>query len=152
LAAGDLESLCRRVIACAYEDIGLANPQLCARVIDACNAAKEVGMPECRQIFANIVIEMCLSPKSNSAIMAIDAALEDIKNGKTYNIPKHIKDQSYKSASKLGHVGYKYPHDFPNAWVKQQYLPNELKSKQYYKMNDNPVEVKINDYMKKIKA
>jgi putative ATPase len=153
LAAGDIESLCRRLIAMAYEDIGLANPQLCSRVIAACDAAKEVGFPECKQIFASIVIEMCLSPKSNSAYLAIVEALDDIKNGKVYQIPKHIKDQSYKSASKLGRTGYKYPHDYKNAYVKQQYLPNEIKDKQYYKINtNNPIELKMNEYLKKIKS
>ncbi|MDR3329807.1 MAG: replication-associated recombination protein A [Mycoplasmataceae bacterium] len=152
LASGDIESLCRRLIAMAYEDIGLANPQLCSRVIAACDAAKEVGFPECKQIFAAIVIEMCLSPKSNSAYLAIVEALDDIKNGKVYQIPKHIKDQSYKSASKLGRTGYKYPHDYKNAYVKQQYLPNELKDKQYYKVNtNNPIEPKMNEYLKQIK-
>jgi putative ATPase len=152
LAAGDLESLCRRLIAMAYEDIGLANPQLCSRVIAACDAAKEVGFPECKQIFASIVIEMCLSPKSNSAYLAITSALTDIKNGKAYPIPKHIKDQSYKSASKLGRIGYLYPHDFKNAYVKQQYLPKELANKKYYQMNvNNPIEPKMNEYLNKIK-
>ncbi|GHU48073.1 ATPase AAA [Bacilli bacterium] len=153
LAAGDLESLCRRLIAMAYEDIGLANPQLCSRVIAACDAAKEVGMPECKQIFAAIVIEMCLSPKSNSACMAIVEALEDVKNGKVFAIPKHIKDQSYVSASKLGRTGYKYPHDYKNAYVKQQYLPTELKDRHYYKVNvNNPIEPKMNEYLKSIKT
>lgn len=115
LQAGDIESICRRIIACCYEDVGLANPQLCSRVVNAVNAAKEVGMPECRQIFATIVIEICLSQKSNSAYMAIDSAFQDIQNGKAHNIPAHIKDQSYKSASKLGRTGYKYPHDYNNA-------------------------------------
>ncbi|MDR0739362.1 MAG: replication-associated recombination protein A [Mycoplasmataceae bacterium] len=152
LVVGDIESLCRRLIAMAYEDIGLANPQLCSRVIAACNAAKEVGFPECKQIFAAIVIEMCLSPKSNSAYLAIMDALEDVKNGKTYSIPKHIKDQSYNSASKLGRTGYKYPHDFKNAYVKQQYLPNELINKKYYKVNiNNPLESKMNEYLNSIK-
>ncbi|MDR0985360.1 MAG: replication-associated recombination protein A [Mycoplasmataceae bacterium] len=151
LAMGDLESICRRMIAMAYEDIGLANPQLCSRVILACNVAKEVGIPEAKQIFANIVIEMCLSPKSNSGYLAIMEALQDVKKGKAYNIPKHIKDQSYASASKLGRTGYKYPHDYKNVYVKQQYLPNELKDRQYYKPKENPIEKKLNEYLEKIK-
>lgn len=152
LASGDLESLCRRLIAMAYEDIGLANPQLCSRVILACNAAKEVGFPECKQIFASIVIEICLSPKSNSAYLAIVRALEDVKNNKVYPIPKHIKDQSYNSASKLGRTGYLYPHDYHNAYVKQQYLPKELIDKKYYVINkNNPYEQKLNEYLEMIK-
>jgi putative ATPase len=156
LASGDLESLCRRLIAMAYEDIGLANPQLCSRVILACNAAKEVGFPECKQIFASIVIEICLSPKSNSAYLAIMNALDDVNNGKLYSIPKHIKDQSYNSAKKLGRSGYYnlglYPHDYPHAYVKQQYLPKELIDKKYYVVNkNNPYEQKLNEYLEIIK-
>ncbi|MDE6477144.1 MAG: hypothetical protein K2L48_03030 [Mycoplasmoidaceae bacterium] len=115
LQAGDIESICRRIIACCYEDVGMANPQLCSRVVNAVHAAKEVGFPECKQIFATIVIEICLSQKSNSAYMAIMSALQDVQSGKAYSVPNHIKDQSYKSASKLGRTGYKYPHDFENA-------------------------------------
>lgn len=152
LQAGDIESICRRIIACCYEDVGLANPQLCSRVVNAVNAAKEVGMPECRQIFATIVIEICLSQKSNSAYMAIDSAFQDIQNGKAHNIPAHIKDQSYKSASKLGRTGYKYPHDYNNAWVKQDYLPKELKNKKYYKPGKYSInEQKLDKYWKEIK-
>lgn len=147
LQAGDIESICRRIIACCYEDVGLANPQLCSRVVNAINAAKEVGMPECRQIFATIVIEICLSQKSNSAIMAIDSAFHDVQNGKAYNIPANIKDQSYKSASKLGRTGYKYPHDYNNAWVKQDYLPKELINKKYYKPSKHSInEQKLDKY------
>ncbi|MDR3163791.1 MAG: replication-associated recombination protein A [Mycoplasmataceae bacterium] len=152
LQVGDIESICRQLIACAYEDIGLANPALCNRIVTVCDAAKEVGMPECKQIFATAVIEMSLSPKSNSAYKAIINALEDVKSGKTYNIPLHIKDQSYASASKLGHSGYKYPHDYPFGYVKQQYLPNELKNKQYYLSQDNSIELKMNEYLNKIKS
>ncbi|MDR1991619.1 MAG: replication-associated recombination protein A [Mycoplasmataceae bacterium] len=151
LIAGDLESLSRRLIAMVYEDIGLANPQLCSRVIGACNAAKEVGFPECKQIFAAITIEICLSPKSNSACMAIMESLQDVKTGKNYSIPLHLKDQSYKSASKLGRTGYKYPHDYKNAYVKQQYLPKELVNTNYYKMNNNPLELKMNEYLDRLK-
>lgn len=141
LQAGDIESICRRIIACCYEDVGMANPQLCSRVVNAVHAAKEVGFPECKQIFATIVIEICLSQKSNSAYMAIMSALQDVQSGKIHSVPNHVKDQSYKSASKLGRTGYKYPHDFENAWVKQDYLPKELKDKKYY----NPSKYSINE-------
>ncbi|MDE7433938.1 MAG: hypothetical protein K2M43_02295 [Mycoplasmoidaceae bacterium] len=141
LQAGDIESICRRIIACCYEDVGMANPQLCSRVVNAVNAAKEVGFPECKQIFATIVLEICLSQKSNSAYMAIYSALLDVQSGKAHSVPNHIKDQSYKSASKLGRTGYKYPHDYENAWVKQDYLPKELKNKKYY----NPSKYSINE-------
>jgi len=146
MQSGNIESLSRRIIACCYEDVGLANPTLCDRVINAINAAKEVGFPEAKQIFATIVIEICLSPKSNSAYMAISEALNDLKNGKDYKVPMHLRDQSYNSAKKLGRVGYLYPHNFPYAYVKQQYLPKELNNKKYYLPTKRSVEQKINDY------
>lgn len=152
LQAGDIESICRRIIACCYEDVGMANPQLCSRVVNAVHAAKEVGFPECKQIFATIVIEICLSQKSNSAYMAIMSALEDVQSGKAYSVPNHIKDQSYKSASKLGRTGYKYPHDFANAWVKQDYLPKELRNKKYYKPSKYSInEQKLEKYWEEMK-
>lgn len=152
LQAGDIKSICRRIIACCYEDVGMANPQLCSRVVNAVHAAKEVGFPECKQIFATIVIEICLSQKSNSAYMAIMSALQDVQNGKAYSVPNHIKDQSYKSASKLGRTGYKYPHDFENAWVKQDYLPKELRNKKYYKPSKySIIEQKLEKYWEELK-
>ncbi len=152
LQAGDIESICRRIIACCYEDVGMANPQLCSRVVNAVHAAKEVGFPECKQIFATIVIEICLSQKSNSAYMAIMSALQDVQSGKAYSVPNHIKDQSYKSASKLGRTGYKYPHDFENAWVKQDYLPKELRNKKYYKPSKYSInEQKLEKYWEELK-
>ena len=147
LVQGDFKSLNRRLIACVYEDIGLANPQLCNRVVNGVQAAEIVGFPENKQIYANLVIEICLSPKSNSAICAINDALRDVETGKIYPIPHHIKDNNYKSATKLNHKGYKYPHDY-GGYVKQQYLPNELKSTKYYKPLTNGVEEKLNTWLK----
>lgn len=151
LLIGDLESISRRMIAMAYEDIGLANPSLCERVVIGIQAAKEVGFPENKQILSDLVIELCLSPKSNSGYLAIMSALKDVENGQIYSIPKTIRDSSYKSANKLGVIGYKYPHDFPNSYVAQQYLPKELISKKYYVEKDNIIEKKINAYLKSIK-
>lgn len=147
LVQGDFKALNRRLIACVYEDIGLANPQLCNRVVSGIQAAEIVGFPENKQIYANLVIEISLSPKSNSAINAISKALEDVESGKIYPIPNHIKDNNYKSSIKLGHKGYKYPHDY-GGYVKQQYLPNELKNKKYYKSLKNGVEEKLNSWLK----
>ena len=147
LVQGDFKSLNRRLIACVYEDVGLANPQLCNRVVNGVQAAEIVGFPENKQIYANLVIEICLSPKSNSAICAINDALRDVETGKIYPIPNHIKDNNYKSATKLNHKGYKYPHDY-GGYVKQQYLPNELKSTKYYKPLTNGVEEKLNTWLK----
>ena len=123
LMAGDLESITRRLSVIAYEDIGLANPSIGPKLDAAINASLRVGMPEARIPLAEIVIEMSLSPKSNSAETAIDKVLNDIETGKCGNIPEHIK---------ITANGYKYPHDYPNDWVKQEYLPNNLRNKKYY--------------------
>lgn len=133
IEAGDLVSIARRLLIIAYEDIGLASPQAGPRTLAAIEAAERTGFPEARIPLANAVIELCLSPKSNTAYRAIDAALADIRAGRAGEIPAHVKDASYKSAGKLGRgVDYKYPHDFENGWVPQQYLPNTLKNKRYY--------------------
>lgn len=133
IEAGDLVSISRRMLVIAYEDIGLASPQAGARTLAAIETAERVGFPEARIPLANAVIELCLSPKSNSAIMAIDAALADIRVGKSGEVPDHLKDAHYKGAKELGRGNdYKYPHDFENGWVKQQYLPDKIKNKVYY--------------------
>jgi len=136
LEAGDLTSAIRRLMVCAYEDVGLANPQACARAVQAAQVAQMVGLPEARIPLADAVIDLCLCPKSNSGMVAIDGALEDVRNGKANSIPDDLKDAHYSGAKKLGHgVGYKFPHDYPNAWVDQQYLPNNLVHKKYYQPN-----------------
>lgn len=133
LEAGDLISVVRRLTVCAYEDIGLANPQACARAYEATQAALSLGLPEARIPLAVSVIDLCLSPKSNSAMNAIDKAMNDIQNIDTGTIPDHLKDAHYSGAKKLNHgVDYKYPHNYPNDWVKQQYLPDKIKNKLYY--------------------
>ncbi|WP_066257810.1 replication-associated recombination protein A [Neobacillus drentensis] len=133
IEAGDLPSISRRLIVIAYEDIGLANPQAGARTLAAIETAERIGFPEARIPLANAVIELCLSPKSNSAVLAIQAALEDIQKGIVGEVPDHLKDAHYKGAKELGRgIDYKYPHDYENGWVPQQYLPNKLKNKQYY--------------------
>lgn len=133
IEAGDLQSIARRLIVIAYEDIGLASPQAGARTLAAIETAERIGFPEARIPLANAVIELCLSPKSNSAIIAIDAALADIRAGKSGEVPDHLKDAHYKGAKELGRgIEYKYPHDYEGGWVKQQYLPDRLKNKIYY--------------------
>jgi len=133
IEAGDLPSISRRLIVIAYEDVGLANPQMGARTLAAIETAEKIGFPEARIPLANAVIELCLSPKSNSAIMAIDAALEDIRKGITGDVPDHLKDAHYKGAKDLGRgIGYLYPHNYETGWVPQQYLPDKIKHKQYY--------------------
>lgn len=133
LEAGELTTAIRRLMVCAYEDVGLANPQACARAVQAAQVAQMVGLPEARIPLADAVIDLCLCPKSNSGISAIDSALEDVRDGKASSIPDDLKDDHYKGAAKLGHgVGYKFPHDYPNDWVEQQYLPDNLVNKIYY--------------------
>ncbi|WP_268913256.1 replication-associated recombination protein A [Lentilactobacillus sp. SPB1-3] len=138
IAAGDLVSLMRRLLVIAYEDIGLANPAACARAVSAVDAARQLGLPEARIPIANAIIELALSPKSNSAMSAIDGALADVKSGNFGDVPDHLKDAHYKGAADLGHgVDYKYPHDYPNDWVNQQYLPDKIKHAQYYVPKEN---------------
>jgi putative ATPase len=133
IEAGDLVSIARRLIVIAYEDIGLANPQAGPRALAAVEAAERLGFPEGRIPLANSVIELCLSPKSNSAISAIDAAIADIRSGNTGDVPDHLKDAHYKGAKDLGRgIDYLYPHNYESGWVRQQYLPNKLKNKKYY--------------------
>lgn len=138
ITGGDLVSICRRLIVIAYEDISLAAPDVSARTVLAVDAVERLGLPEARIPLANIVIELCLSPKSNSAYKALDFALEDVRRGDIGEIPEHLKDTHYKGASELGHgIGYKYPHDYPNSWVSQEYLPEKLKNRIYYKPKEN---------------
>ncbi|GAX00170.1 replication-associated recombination protein A [Secundilactobacillus mixtipabuli] len=138
VTAGDLPTIARRLTVIAYEDIGLANPPAAARVVEAITAAQRLGFPEARIPLADAVIELCLSPKSNSGMAAIDAAMSDISSGHYGDIPAHLKDAHYKGAKDLGHgVDYKYPHNFKNDWVKQQYLPDKIKNAQYYEPKTN---------------
>lgn len=123
IAAGDLDSIYRRMSVIAYEDIGLANPSIGPKVMAAIQASELVGLPEARIPLGTIVTEMALSPKSNTAHIALDKALADVETGRAGAIPDHIKTTS---------KDYKYPHDYPNAYVPQQYLPDNLKNKKYY--------------------
>lgn len=153
IESGDLISLIRRLLVIAYEDVGLANPGACERTVEATTAAKQLGLPEARIPLANAIIELCLSPKSNSAMTAIDSALEDVRSGNYGDVPLHLKDAHYKGAAKLGRgVEYKYPHDFPNDWVKQQYLPDKIKNAQYYRPKSNGrIETAFKEQYKKLR-
>lgn len=152
LEAGELTSAIRRLLVCAYEDVGLANPQACARAVQAAQVAQMVGLPEARIPLADAVIDLCLCPKSNSGMVAIDDALADVRDGKASSIPDDLKDAHYSGAKKLGHgLEYKYPHDYPNSWVEQQYLPNNLVNKKYYQpKNTGKYEQALNLRMKQI--
>ncbi|HEH1076961.1 TPA: replication-associated recombination protein A [Staphylococcus aureus] len=133
IEAGDLPTIVRRLLVISYEDIGLASPNAGQRTLAAIESAERLGLPEARIPLSQAVIELCLSPKSNSAMSAIDSALSDIRNGHVGQIPNHLKDGHYQGAKDLGRsIGYKYPHQYVNGYVSQQYLPDKLKNKIYY--------------------
>ncbi|NBK46643.1 replication-associated recombination protein A [Staphylococcus delphini] len=133
IQAGDLPTIARRLLVISYEDIGLASPSAGQRTLAAIESAERLGFPEARIPLSQAVIELCLSPKSNSAIRSIDAALSDIRRGHVGQVPDYLKDGHYQGAKALGRaVGYQYPHNHPNGFVAQQYLPDLLKNRQYY--------------------
>ena len=135
--AGDLPSLARRLTVIAYEDIGLANPDAQVHTVTALEAAQKVGFPEARILIANVVIDLALSPKSNSAYVAMDAALADLRKSGNLPIPRHLRDGHYAGSKELGNAqDYKYPHDYPEEWVKQQYLPDKLRGVDYFQPNE----------------
>ena len=138
---GDLDSIYRRLSVIAYEDIGLANPAIGPRLDAAINAAERVGLPEARIPLGTIVAEMALSPKSNTAHTAFDAALSDVENGNVGTLPKHLRTDS---------PDYVYPHDYKGAFVVQQYLPDKLKSKKYYHPKDIGYEKQIKETYERI--
>lgn len=126
--------IARRMVILAAEDVGLADPNALVVAQSAANALQFVGLPEGRIILSEAVIYLACAPKSNSAYMAIDTALADLRSGKAASVPKHLRDSHYKGAAKFGHgKGYKYPHDYEGAWVEQEYLPEKLKGTVYYR-------------------
>lgn len=148
--AGDLTSICRRLMVCACEDVGLAYPMIIPIVKAAVDAALQVGLPEAKIPLADAVILVALSPKSNSGVCSIEEALEDVRAGKSGEIPEHLKDSHYGGASKLGHgEGYVYPHSFKGNWIKQQYLPDSLVNAHYYQFGDNKNEQAFKQYWDK---
>lgn len=154
--SGDLETICRRLTVIAYEDIGLANPNIGPFVHAAIESAKMLGFPEARIPLSNVVIQLALSLKSNSAISAIDEAINEVNKNPNFEIPRHLRDNHYKGAENLGSgIGYKYPHNYPNNYVKQQYLPDKLKNKIFYKANINNKNEKslklYEDFLKSLK-
>jgi len=142
IVSGDYDSIYRRMIVIAYEDIGLANPSIGPKVIAAIEASERVGYPELVKPLSVVIIEMALSPKSNSANEAIDAAIADIEHGNVGRIPEHIKTTS---------PNYKYPHSYPNYWVDQQYLPDKLKNRKYYSPRKNKFETEMYKFNQSIK-
>lgn len=152
ISAGDLPSICRRLLVISAEDIGLAYPQAISIVKSCVDSALQLGLPEARIPLAEAVILLATAPKSNSAIMAIDKAMTDIEKSDTGDIPTHIKDAHYGGALKLGHgTEYKYPHSYPNHYVEQQYLPDNIRDTKYYEYGDNKTEMAAKAYWDKIK-
>lgn len=153
IEGGDLISICRRLLVISAEDIGLAYPNAIAITKACVDSALQLGFPEARIPLAEAVIFLAGLPKSNSAICAIDEALADVRAGLSGDIPSHIRDGHYGGAEKLGRAqGYKYPHNYPNSYVTQQYLPDRLKEKKYYKSGKNKMEEAARLYIEKIKA
>lgn len=137
IEAGDLPSLARRLTIIAYEDIGLANPDAHTYTVTTLEAAQKIGFPEARILIANIVVNLALSPKSNSAYVAMDTALADLKKNGHLPIPNHLRDGHYSGSKELGNAqGYLYPHNYPEKWVHQQYLPDKLQDADYFIPND----------------
>ena len=141
---GDIISLCRRLQVIASEDIGLAYPMAPVIVKACCDSARELGLPEARIPLGHAAILLATMPKSNTQHLAIDAALEDVRAGRGLTPPTHLQSPLFK--------GYKYPHDYPNRYVEQQYLPDDLKNKKYYVYGDNKNEKAAEEYWKKIKG
>ncbi len=152
LAAGDLPSACRRLLVCANEDVGLAYPQIIPIVKAAVDTALMVGLPEARLPLANAVILVATSPKSVSAHDAINAAMQDIERGITGDIPRHLQNKHFDGEdAEVKGQHYLYPHSYPRHYVNQQYLPDNLKNRQYYKYGDNKNEQKFKEYWDAIK-
>ena len=153
IEANDLPSICRRLLVIACEDIGLAYPAAISITKSCIDAAMMLGFPEARIPLAEAVILLATAPKSNSAICAIDQALSDVRQGKAFTIPSSLQDAHYSGAQKLNRGdGYKYSHNYPNHYVKQQFLPDELKDQIYYQFGDNKVENASKMYWENIKG
>jgi len=152
LEAGDLIAVCRRLLCSASEDIGLAYPSIIPIVKAAVDTALQLGLPEGRLPLVNAVILLATAPKSNSAYLAYDAALQDVQAGKGINTPRCVQNTHCdgEDSDKKGQ-GYKYPHDYPNHWVKQQYLPDDIKDARYYIYGDNKYEQALKEYWDKVK-
>lgn len=151
-AGEDVAFIARRIMICAAEDVGNADPNALTVAVSASQAVERIGMPEAQIILSQAVTYVACAPKSNSACNAIFAANEEVRRSGNLPIPTHLQDAHYKGAAKLGHgTGYKYAHDYPNHYVEQQYLPYELKGKTFYEPSWNGYEAKIRDHMKRIK-
>ena len=150
-AGEDIKFIALRIMICASEDVGNADPMALNVAVSAAQAVERIGMPEAQIILSQAVLYVATAPKSNSACNAVFAAMDNVKKYKT-TVPVHLQDAHYKGSAKLGHgIGYKYAHDYPNHYVKQQYLPDEIKDAVFYEASDNGYEQTIKAHMKRIK-
>ena len=152
-AGEDIKFIARRIMICASEDVGNADPQALVVAVNASLAVERLGMPEARIPLAQAATYVACAPKSNAAYLAINKALDVVEHEESYSIPPHLQDASYKNAGKLGHgEGYKYAHDYPNHYVKQQYLPTKLMDMVFYEPTDNGYEKRIKEHLYTIKS
>ena len=152
-AGEDIRFIARRIMICASEDVGNADPQALVVAVSAAQAVERIGMPEAQIILSHAATYVACAPKSNAAYMAIANAMDYVKDHKTPPVPSHLKDAHYKGAGKLGHGdGYKYAHDYPNHYVKQQYLPDTVENEQFYRPSDNGYEKTIAKHLERIHA
>ena len=150
-AGEDIKFIARSIMICAAEDVGNADPQALQVAVAAAQAVERLGMPEARIPLAQAVTYVASAPKSNAAYLAVDEAMEAVRSVKT-TVPVHLQDSHYKGAAKMGHgIGYQYAHDYPNHYVKQQYLPSELGGRVFYRPTDNGYEQEIQEYFRKIR-
>ncbi|MCR4842174.1 MAG: replication-associated recombination protein A, partial [Eubacterium sp.] len=151
-AGEDIKFIARRIMICASEDVGTADPMALCVATNAALAVERLGMPESRIILSEAAIYVACAPKSNASYMAVERALEDVRNRKTPGVPNHLRDSHYKGAAKLGHgIGYQYAHDFPGHYVDQQYLPDELTGVRFYEPDGMGCEKDIIERLKKNK-
>lgn len=150
-AGEDIKFIARRIMICASEDVGNADPMALTVAVSAAQAVERIGMPEAQIILSQAVLYVATAPKSNSATNAIFGAMENVKSQKT-SVPAHLQDAHYKGSKNLGHgIGYKYAHDYPRHYVKQQYLPEEIKDARFYEPGDNGKEKEIKEWMEYLK-
>ncbi len=150
-AGEDIKFIARRIMICASEDVGNADPQALVVAVAAAQAVERIGMPESQIILSHAVTYVASAPKSNAACEAVFAAMDAVQNVKIRTIPPHLQDSHYKGAAKMGHgLGYLYAHDFPNHYVRQQYLPDELVGRKFYEPSENGYEARIRSWLEKI--
>ena len=150
-AGEDIKFIARRIMICAAEDVGNADPQALTVAVSAAQAVERIGMPEAQIILSQAVLYVATAPKSNSACNAVFEAMDAVKNQRSMPVPVHLQDSHYGGSAKLGHgIGYKYAHDYQNHYVKQQYLPSEIEGEHFYELSDMGYEKKLKEHMKKI--